>query len=143
MDCRVKPGNDEMVDKCRLRRADNRSFHRYIHRARHVRAFGVGLDVKAMTGSRLSSDGLDARRKRLLFRCWHRGTKELDLIIGGFADAHLPTLTEAELDQLEKIIEAPEPELYAALTGEIPAPQGVSGDVFEKMKSFRVVDGLR
>jgi antitoxin CptB len=96
-----------------------------------------------MTGSRLSSDGLDARRKRLLFRCWHRGTKELDLIIGGFADAHLPTLTEAELDQLEKIIEAPEPELYAALTGEIPAPQGVSGDVFEKMKSFRVVDGLR
>jgi len=96
-----------------------------------------------MTGSRLSSDGLDARRKRLLFRCWHRGTKELDLIIGGFADAHLPALTEAELDQLEQIIEAPEPELYAALTGEIPPPQSVSGEVFEKMKSFRVVDGLR
>jgi antitoxin CptB len=53
-----------------------------------------------MTGSRLSSDGLDARRKRLLFRCWHRGTKELDLIIGGFADVHLPTLTDDELDQL-------------------------------------------
>ncbi len=96
-----------------------------------------------MTGSRLSSDGLDARRKRLLFRCWHRGTKELDLIIGGFADAHLPTLSEAELDQLETIIEAPEPELLDALTGEGPAPRGVSGAVFEKMKSFRVVDGLR
>jgi antitoxin CptB len=96
-----------------------------------------------MTGSRLSSDGLDARRKRLLFRCWHRGTKELDLIIGGFADAHLPMLSEAELDQLEKIIEAPEPELYVALTGEGPVPPGVSGDVFEKMKSFRVVDVLR
>ena len=95
-----------------------------------------------MTGSRLSSDGLDARRKRLLFRCWHRGTKELDLIIGGFADAHLPTLTEAELEQLESIIEAPEPELYAALIGEIPAPQGLSGDLFEKIKSFRV-DVLR
>jgi antitoxin CptB len=96
-----------------------------------------------MTGSRLTSDGLDARRKRLLFRCWHRGTKELDLIIGGFADAHLPTLTEAELDQLEKIIEAPEPELYAALTGEGPTPHNVSSELFEKMKSFRVVDGLR
>ena len=96
-----------------------------------------------MTGSRLSSDGLDARRKRLLFRCWHRGTKELDLIIGGFADAHLPTLTEAELDQLETIIEAPEPELYAALTSDGPEPQGVSGTVFAKMKAFRVVDGLR
>ena len=96
-----------------------------------------------MTGSRLSSDGLDARRKRLLFRCWHRGTKELDLIIGGFADAHLPTLTDAELDELETIIEAPEPELYAALISDGAVPQGVSGSLFEKMKSFRVVDGLR
>ena len=96
-----------------------------------------------MTGSRLSSDGLDARRKRLLFRCWHRGTKELDLIIGGFADAHLPTLTDTELDELEQIIEAPEPELYAALTSDGPAPQGASGSLFERMKSFRVVDGLR
>ena len=96
-----------------------------------------------MTGSRLSSDGLDARRKRLLFRCWHRGTKELDLIIGGFADAHLPMLTDAELDQLEKIIEAPEPELYAALTSDGPAPRGVAGEVFDRMKSFRVVDGLK
>ncbi len=96
-----------------------------------------------MTGSRLSSNGLDARRKRLLFRCWHRGTKELDLIIGGFADAHLPTLSDAELDELETIIEAPEPELYAALTGDSPVPQGVSGSLFERMKSFRVVDGLR
>jgi antitoxin CptB len=96
-----------------------------------------------MTGSRLSSDGLDARRKRLLFRCWHRGTKELDLIIGGFADVHLPALTEAELDQFEKILEVPEPELYAALIGDDPAPQGISGDVFEKIKLFRVVDGLR
>jgi antitoxin CptB len=97
----------------------------------------------AMTGSRLSSDGLDARRKRLLFRCWHRGTKELDLIIGGFADAHLPMLTDNELDQLEEIIEAPEPELYAALTSDGPAPQGVSGPLFEKIKSFRVVDQLK
>jgi antitoxin CptB len=96
-----------------------------------------------MTGSKLSSDGLDARRKRLLFRCWHRGTKELDLIIGGFADAHLAMLSEAELDQLEKIIEAPEPELYAALISDGPAPQDVAGEVFVKMRSFRVVDGLR
>jgi antitoxin CptB len=96
-----------------------------------------------MTGSRLSSDGLDARRKRLLFRCWHRGTKELDLIVGGFADVHLPTLTEAELDQFEKILDVPEPELYAALVGDGAVPQGISGDVFEMIRSFRVVDGLR
>ena len=35
-----------------------------------------------MTGSTRSSDGLDDRRKRLLFRCWHRGTREMDLLLG-------------------------------------------------------------
>src|SRR5258705_165842 len=42
-----------------------------------------------MTGSTRSSSGLDDRRKRLLFRCWHRGTRERDLILGRFADAEL------------------------------------------------------
>jgi antitoxin CptB len=46
-----------------------------------------------MTGSTRSSDGLDDRRKRLLFRCWHRGTREMDLILGRFADAEIATLS--------------------------------------------------
>jgi antitoxin CptB len=95
----------------------------------------------AMTGTKISSDGLDARRKRLLYRCWHRGTKELDLIIGGFADAHLKNLSDAELGQLERIIEAPEPELLAALTADGPTPGGVGGPVFDKLKSFRLMSG--
>ena len=70
-----------------------------------------------MTGSTRSSDGLDDRRKRLLFRCWHRGTREMDLILGRFADAEIATLTDAELTDLELLIEVPDPDLYAALTG--------------------------
>jgi antitoxin CptB len=93
-----------------------------------------------MTGSRLSSDGLDARRKRLLYRAWHRGTRELDLITGRFADAHLRGLTDAELDQFEAILVAPDPDLYAALTGEGPVPDGVAGPVFDRMKSFGATD---
>jgi succinate dehydrogenase flavin-adding protein (antitoxin of CptAB toxin-antitoxin module) len=38
------------------------------------------------TGTNLSSEGLDARRRRLLFRCWHRGIREMDLVLGHFAD---------------------------------------------------------
>jgi antitoxin CptB len=95
------------------------------------------------TGSRLSSEGLDARRKRLLFRCWHRGTKELDLIVGRFADANLIGLTDAELDQFERILEAPDPDLYAAFTGEAEAPEGVAGTVFERIKSFRAASPSR
>ena len=44
-----------------------------------------------MTGTTRSSGGLDDRRKRLLFRCWHRGTREMDLILGRFADAEIAT----------------------------------------------------
>jgi len=88
------------------------------------------------TGSRLSSEGLDARRKRLLFRCWHRGTKELDLIIGRFADAHLTDLTDTDLDQLEQILDVPDPELYAAFMGEAAAPADAAGTVFDRIKSF-------
>jgi len=88
------------------------------------------------TGSRLSSEGLDGRRKRVLFRCWHRGTKELDLIIGRFADAHLIDLTDADLDQLERILDVPDPELYAAFMGEAATPADAAGTVFDRIKAF-------
>jgi antitoxin CptB len=93
-----------------------------------------------MTGSTRSSGGLDDRRKRLLFRCWHRGTREMDLILGRFADAEITGLTDDELGQLEQLIEVPDPDLYAALTGKVSlAPQYGSG-LFERIKSFRPAD---
>ena len=90
-----------------------------------------------MTGSTRSSEGLDPRRKRLLFRCWHRGTREMDLIVGRFADAHLADLSDAELGELEQLIELPDPELYAALTGAGSLPPAVRGSVFDRMRNFR------
>ena len=94
----------------------------------------------SMTGSTRSSDGLDIRRKRLLFRCWHRGTREMDLILGRFADAEIAGLADAELAELEHLIEVPDPDLYAALAGDRPlAPEYASG-VFDRIKAFRAVD---
>jgi antitoxin CptB len=93
-----------------------------------------------MTGTTRSSGGLDDRRKRLLFRCWHRGTREMDLILGRFADAEISRLTDADLGELERLIELPDPDLYAALTGGAePAPE-YAGALFERIKAFRVVD---
>jgi antitoxin CptB len=117
------------------RRADNQDRRRYINPARHVRAFGVRIGMR-MTGSTRSSDGLDDRRKRLLFRCWHRGTREMDLILGRFADAAIADLTDAELGQLEQLIEVPDPDLYAALSGDVLLAPEFRTRLFDRIKSF-------
>jgi antitoxin CptB len=93
-----------------------------------------------MTGSTRSSDGLDTRRKRLLFRCWHRGTREMDLILGRFADAEIETLANDELAELERLIELPDPDLYAALTGDRQLDPQHAGALFDRIKAFRAVD---
>jgi antitoxin CptB len=95
---------------------------------------------REMTGSTRSSGGLDDRRKRLLFRCWHRGTREMDLILGRFADAEIATLADTELAQLEHLIEVPDPDLYAALTGDRPLAPEYASDLFDRIKAFRAVD---
>jgi antitoxin CptB len=118
---------------------DIRHPERYINPARHVRAFGVRTGID-MTGSTRSSDGLDDRRKRLLFRCWHRGTREMDLILGRFADAEIATLSEDELAQLEHLIEMPDPDLYAALTGNVALAPEYTSRLFDRIQSFRVAD---
>jgi antitoxin CptB len=97
-------------------------------------AFGLGTK---MTGSTRSSEGLDDRRKRLLFRCWHRGTREMDLILGRFADAEIANLSDDELAHLEYLMDVPDPDLYAALTGNmLPAPE-YANSLFARIKSFR------
>ncbi len=93
-----------------------------------------------MTGTTRSSEGLDARRKRLLFRCWHRGTREMDLILGRFADAEIGSLSDDEMDQLESLIEVPDVDLYAALTGDRPLEPGLAGPLFSRIRAFRPVD---
>ena len=78
----------------------------YITLARPVRAFGVEA---LMNGSTRSSDGLDLRRRKLLFRSWHRGMREMDLVMGRFADMEIGRLSEAELDEYERLVELPVP----------------------------------
>ncbi len=93
-----------------------------------------------MTGTTRSSGGLDDRRKRLLFRCWHRGTREMDLILGRFADTTIASLTDDEVTELEHLIELPDPDLYAALTGDAALAPQYTGALFNRIKSFRPGD---
>ena len=89
-----------------------------------------------MTGSTISSDGLDARRRRLLFRSWHRGTREADLIMGRFADAHLATFSNAELDQFEHLLDALETDLLSWMTGQTEVPANHDTAMFRRVREF-------
>ena len=78
--------------------------------------------MNQMSGSTISSEGLDARRRRLLFRAWHRGMREVDLITGRFADAHIARLSETEVDDFERLMDVPEPDLLAWVMGAAAPP---------------------
>jgi antitoxin CptB len=65
---------------------------------------------------------LDNRRRRLVFRAQHRGTYENDLLIGDFVKARIAAMSEAELDEVEAVMEFPDAELADWLTGRKPIP---------------------
>jgi antitoxin CptB len=83
-----------------------------------------------------SSEGLDARRRRLLFRAWRRGVREMDLIMGCFADAHIEQFDEPALDDFETLIEAPNADLYAWVVGDAPAPARYDTEVLRQLIGF-------
>lgn len=64
----------------------------------------------------------EVRRKRLAMRAWRRGTKEMDLLLGGYADAHLPRMAAPELDAFEALLAEQDQDLLAWATGQAPAP---------------------
>lgn len=64
----------------------------------------------------------------------------MDLILGRFADAEIATLSETDLAELERLIEVPDPDLYAALTGERPLAPADACAMFDRIKAFRAVD---
>ena len=60
--------------------------------------------------------------------------------LGRFADAEIASLADDELAQLERLIEVPDPDLYAAMTGDKPLPPEYANGLFDRIKSFRSVD---
>jgi antitoxin CptB len=70
-----------------------------------------------------TSGGADAvRRRRLTFRAWHRGMREVDLLLGRFADASVPDMDEENLAAFEALLDLPDPEILSWLTGETKVP---------------------
>lgn len=68
----------------------------------------------------------DTTRKRLYYQSQHRGMREMDLVLGGFAERHLDALNEEELRQFEELLAFPDQELYGWFFEGAPVPDGVS-----------------
>jgi antitoxin CptB len=79
---------------------------------------------------------LDPRRRRLLFMCWHRGIREMDLIMGRFADEYLDRLGDEEIAELERLSEQRDQDLLGWFTGEFAIPAEFDTPLLRKMREF-------
>jgi antitoxin CptB len=79
---------------------------------------------------------LDERRRRLRYRAWHRGTREMDLVLGRFADSELTALNDSEVAELEALMEVSDPELLAWILGQSSAPAQFETQTFRRLKEF-------
>ncbi|HXL68052.1 MAG TPA: succinate dehydrogenase assembly factor 2 [Xanthobacteraceae bacterium] len=86
---------------------------------------------------------IETRRKRLKFRAWHRGTREMDLVVGRFADSVVPTLTEPALFEFEALIEASDPDLYDWIVGATPPPATYDTETFRRLRAFHRKEGAK
>jgi len=84
---------------------------------------------------------LDVRRRRLRFRAWHRGTREMDLLLGRFADAEITKFDEPSLASFEALLEAPDPDLYNWITGTAETPALYDTPLLRRLRDFHLGSG--
>jgi antitoxin CptB len=94
------------------------------------------IDVRAVPNQTMT-DLPDPRRKRLLFRSWHRGTREADLILGSFADEHLAGFDAVQLERYEALLDRPDPDIFDWLAGRCAPPPECDHDVTRMLLAFR------
>ena len=88
----------------------------------------------------MTSDPLDPRRRRALFRAWHRGTREMDLLLGRFADTHMASLADHDLADFEALMELPDGDLYAVITGRAAIAAGHDTPLLKVIIAFHAAD---
>jgi antitoxin CptB len=96
-----------------------------------------------MTGTSRTSEGLDPRRRRALYRASHRGTKEMDFILGRFVDAEIAVFSATDLDLLERLIEAPDTDLYEWVTGRAEPPPEHDTEILRRLRAFHAAPRAR
>ncbi|AHA27957.1 succinate dehydrogenase assembly factor 2 [Candidatus Liberibacter americanus] len=79
---------------------------------------------------------MNLRCRKIVYRCWRRGTREMDLILGSFVDKYILDLSEAELDMLELIIEKDDGSLFKWISGSEEIPEDLRIPIFNKICAY-------
>lgn len=81
----------------------------------------------------------ETRLKRLRFRSWHRGTKEADLLIGGFFDRHGEGWNDDDIALFESLLEEQDVDIMAWAMGTDTAPERYRGTILDALKTLNYV----
>jgi antitoxin CptB len=85
---------------------------------------------------------IEARRRRAVFRATHRGTKEMDWVLGRFAESEVASMAEADLAAFEQFLTLPDPEIEQwVVHGATPRPEGTAGAIVEWLRRFHGMEG--
>ena len=82
------------------------------------------------------SETKQTRLRKLDYRSRHRGIREMDIVFGRFAEPVLETLTDAELDDYERILELPDDKLFSWATGREQVPDDVRSPLLDALLSL-------
>lgn len=85
----------------------------------------------------MSEPVLDERRRKIKFRAWRRGFREMDLLMGSFADASLANLSDDDLSEFERLLATPDWEVFAWLVGQKPVPPNFESALLRAIMTFR------
>ena len=89
----------------------------------------------------MTADDLDTRRRAIKIRAWRRGMREMDILIGGFVDARLATLSEAEVSELERLMDVEVQKAFSWLCGTEEPEPGYDTPVFRQIQQFHSHSG--
>ncbi len=98
---------------------------------------GEGAGLSGARSDMSAQQDLEIRRKRLLYQASHRGTQESDLVVGGFARAHLANFGPAELEFFEALIAIPDADLMDWIAGRRAPPDAYRGPVLDLLIDFK------
>ncbi len=86
---------------------------------------------------------VNKKLKQLKFRSWHRGMREMDILMGGFFEAFQKDFSDKEIDEIEQfIIPLSDNDLYNCFINKINWPNSISESLYNKLKIYSNKNGL-